>query len=260
MRQNSAYMLVYIRQSRVDNILTPVAAEDIPSHLQKRFEDEQALREARRKEKDEAHLFIGVKVITQETFKHHSGTDLTAFDSNPETAPAAPRFYKERRITPTHQIVSKIADDIGVPAKQVRLWVMVNRQNKTIRPDTPVMDLRPSVEETFQRAAIQRDPSLRVWAEVAEEVNAEGEPVWPTYQGQLNGVVVKNDLILLFLKCFDAEAQTLRGIGHVYISKEKKVEELVPTILKKMGWGEKLPSDEKILLWEVRNVLFVLTA
>jgi ubiquitin carboxyl-terminal hydrolase 7 len=58
---------------------------------------------------------------------------------------------------------------------------------------------------------------------------------------------------LLFLKCFDADAQTLRGIGHVYISKEKRVEELIPIIMKKMGW-EKLSSDEKIQLWEVRNI------
>ncbi len=33
MRPNSAYMLVYIRQSRVDKILTPVTEENIPSHI-----------------------------------------------------------------------------------------------------------------------------------------------------------------------------------------------------------------------------------
>ncbi len=35
LRPNSAYMLVYIRQSRLDRILTPVAEEDIPQHLRK---------------------------------------------------------------------------------------------------------------------------------------------------------------------------------------------------------------------------------
>ena len=194
---------------------------------------------------------MGVKVITEETFNNHSGTDLTTFETSPDVDPAAPRFYKERRITPTGELVTKISDDLNVDPRKVRLWVMVNRQNKTIRPDQPIMDLRPTVEDTFQRAAAHRDPCLRVWAEVAEEVDAEGNAVWPTYQGQLNGIVVKNDLILLFLKCFDAEKQTLRGVGHVYISKEKKVEELLPPIMKKMGWGEKLASDEKIVLWEV---------
>lgn len=131
---------------------------------------------------------------------------------------------------------------------------MVNRQNKTIRPDQPVMDLRPTVEETYNRAAAHRDQALRVWVEVAEEVNASGAAVWPTYgPGLANGVVVKNDLILLFLKHFDAEAQALKGVGHVYVSKEKKVEELIPTIMKKMGW-EKLSSEERIQLWEVSTM------
>jgi ubiquitin carboxyl-terminal hydrolase 7 len=149
-------------------------------------------------------------------------------------------------------LVDQIARDIGQDPARVRLWIMVNRQNKTIRPDQPVMDLRPSIEETYNRAAAHRDQALRVWVEVAEETNAEGEVVWPTYQGQSAGVIVKNDLILLFLKWFDVEQQTLRGVGHVYISKEKKVEDLVPTIMKKMGWGDKLPNDEKVQLWEVR--------
>ena len=154
------------------------------------------------------------------------------------------------------ELLDEIAADIGQDPKRVRLWLMVNRQNKTIRPDQPVMDLRPTVEEAYTRAAAHRDQALRVWVEVAEEVNAEGAAVWPTYPGLPNGVVVKNDLILLFLKWFDAEAQALRGLGHVYISKEKKVEDLIPVILKKMGW-DKLSGDERIQLWEVKQAFAI---
>src|SRR3569833_105074 len=224
-----------------------------PTHTEKRFEEETAAREAKRKEREEQHLYLGVKAVTDATFYEHNGFDLTNFESDPENDASAARFYRLLRSTTVEDCVRRKAGDIGQDPKKNRLWIMVNRQNKTIRPDQPIMDLRPSIEETFVRAAAHRDNALRVWVEVAEDVNEDGEAVWPTYQGQLNGDGVKNDLILLFLKCFDAESQTLRGVGHVYISREKKVEELIPSIMKKMGWGDKLPSDEKIMLWEVSN-------
>ncbi|RGP79512.1 ubiquitin thiolesterase [Fusarium longipes] len=250
MRQNSAYMLVYIRQSRLHDILCPVTKDDIPLHLRQKFEEETVQREARKKEQREAHLYMWAKVITDYSFQQFGGTDLCQFDANPESDPAAPKFYRVLRAMTMEDFVAQVAADMNEDPRRVRLWLMVNRQNKTIRPDQPIMDLRPTVDETYSRSAAHRDTSLRVWAEVAEEVNADGEPIWPSYQSQPNGVIVKNDTILLLLKHFDIDAQTLRGVGHVYISKEKKVEELLPMILKKMGWGEKLPAEEKLLLWE----------
>ncbi|WZH44968.1 Ubiquitin thiolesterase [Fusarium acuminatum] len=250
MRQNSAYMLVYIRQSRLDDILCPVTKEHIPLHLRQKFEEETVQREARKKEQREAHLYMWAKVITDYSFQQFGGTDLCQFDANPEVDPAAPKFYRVRRAMTMEEFVAQVASDMGEDPRRVRLWLMVNRQNKTIRPDQPIMDLRPTVDETYSRSAAHRDTSLRVWAEVAEEVDADGEPIWPSYQSQPNGVIVKNDTILLLLKHFDIDAQTLRGVGHVYISKEKKVEDVLPMILKKMGWGEKLPAEEKLLLWE----------
>ncbi|KAK3378288.1 hypothetical protein B0H63DRAFT_397552 [Podospora didyma] len=250
MRPNSAYMLVYIRKSKLDKILTPVTAEDTPRHLQQKIEEEIALREAKRKEREEQHLYLGVKVITESSFRQHTGVDLTTFDVTQEQDPAAPKFYRILRTTTMQQVVETIAGDIGQDPGRIRLWIMVNRQNKTVRPDQPVMDLSPTVEETYNKAAAHRDQALRVWVEEAEEVNADGEAIWPTFQGQSNGVIVKNDLILLFLKMFDIESQTLRGIGHIYISSSKKTEELSSVILKKMGWGDKLPADEKLLIWE----------
>ncbi|KAH6654986.1 hypothetical protein BKA67DRAFT_515271 [Truncatella angustata] len=256
MRQMNAYMLVYIRESRLDQVLTPVAQDDTPAHLRQRLEEEAAVRKARQKEREEQHLYLPVKAVTPETFKNHGATDLTNFDGDSKEDAAAPRFYKTLRKDTMKQLLETIAQDIGQDPRKVRLWIMVNRQNKTTRPDQPIMDLKPTVEETFARSAsTSRDASLRVWVEVAEEVDDQGEAVWPTYQVQSdkpngNGVVVKTDLILLFLKYFDHEKQTLQGVGHIYVSKEKKVEELVPIISKKMEWGDKLPSGEQIAMWE----------
>ncbi|KAG6004547.1 hypothetical protein E4U21_000931 [Claviceps maximensis] len=249
-RQNSAYMLVYIRQSKLDKILCRVQKNDIPQHLQQRLEEENALKEARRREQREAHLYMMVKVISDDTFRHYGATDLCTFDQNQEVDEASPRSYRIRRNMTMEEFTAQVAEAMGQDPRKIRLWLMVNRQNKTIRPDQPIMDLRPTVEEIYSRSAAHRDNSLRMWAEVAEESDADGEPIWPSYQSQSNGVIVKNDTILLFLKHFDSHQQTLRGIGHAYIGKEKKVEDLVPRIMEMMGWGDQLPADDKLLLWE----------
>jgi len=84
---------------------------------------------------------------------------------------------------------------------------------------------------------------------MGEDVTPEGDPIWPGHQSLQNGNLPKSDLIVLFLKHFDVEKQSLEGIGHIYISKEKKVEDLVPAILKKMGWTEK----QQLRLFEVSD-------
>src|SRR5690554_5493962 len=107
-----------------------------------------------------------------------------------------------------------------------------------------MVNLEASMEALYSRVNNQREAALRVWLEVAEEVDAEG-----------NGVFPKSDHLLLFLKCFDLQSQTLRGVGQAYIHKDKKVDDIIPAIMQRMGWGEKLRSDERIFMWEVSDDL-----
>jgi ubiquitin carboxyl-terminal hydrolase 7 len=219
-------------------------------HQDQKFREELAAKEAKRRERDEAHLYLHARVVTEGTFQHHGGMDLAGFEASPETDPSAPRHYRVLKATKMEDMVARIASDMGTDPKLVRLWVMVNRQNKTVRPDQPIMDVSHTIDETWIKTGnAHREAVFKLWAETAEEVDASGNALWPTYAPTPTGAV-KTDIILLFLKCFDSEAQELRGVGHVYIAKDKKVEDLVPMILKKMGWGEKLPPDDKILLWE----------
>jgi ubiquitin carboxyl-terminal hydrolase 7 len=207
---------------------------------EKKLDDEAALREMRKKEREEQHLYLGCKVITDDTYRAHGGTDLTAFDRiYSEDEPAGPRFYRLLRKSTIKELAVRLGEDTNVDPKRIRLWAMVNRQNKTIRPDQPIVDVNTTVEDAHQRLGGSKSADLRLWAEIAEEVNSEGDAIWPATPGQPNGTVPKTDLIVLFLKWFDVESQSLTGAGHIYISREKKVEDLVPAILKKMGWTEK---------------------
>jgi ubiquitin carboxyl-terminal hydrolase 7 len=209
------------------------------------------LREMRRKEREEQHLYLGCKVITEDTYRAHGATDLTSFERvHSEDEPAAPRFYRLLRKSTVKELMAKVGADTNVDPKRIRLWAMVNRQNKTIRPDAPVADINATIEDTYQRLGGSKAAELRLWAEVAEDVNSDGDAIWPATPSQTNGNVPKTDLIVLFLKWFDLESQSLSGAGHIYISREKKVEDLVPVILKKMGWTEKT----QLRLFEVRNI------
>lgn len=155
-----------------------------------------------------------------------------------------------------NEFAARVGQDTGIDPRRLRFWCMVNRQNKTIRPDTPILDGNVTLEEAYLKLSGSKQPELRLWAEVCEEVTPEGEPLWPglpTPQNPQNNsttsvVPLKSDLILLFLKWFDVENQVLKGIGHIYISKEKKVEELVAPILKKMDWPERNQIGEKTQL------------
>ncbi|KAI9758437.1 MAG: hypothetical protein M4579_003067 [Chaenotheca gracillima] len=240
-RSMSAYMLVYIRETRLDNVLPPVSQADTPSHLQRKLDEERTLREQRRREREEQHLYMTVNVISDETFKHFQGLDLAKWDPEGEDDPAGPRNYRVLRTMTIQQFTKLVANDLGQNEDSVRLWAMVNRQNHTVRPDQPISDQRATVEEAHTRNGT-KSTNFRVWAEIGD--TKEGKPSWPEPPPQ----GVSSSQILLFMKCFDAESQTLKGAGHIYIGKHEKVSELAQPILELMGWpaGTALKLHEEI--------------
>ena len=70
----NAYMLVYIRKEEVPTILSDVTTDKIPVSLSQRFTDEREVENIKRKEKNEAHLYVSVTVITDEQFNGHQGS------------------------------------------------------------------------------------------------------------------------------------------------------------------------------------------
>ena len=235
-RSMSAYMLVYIRQSRADLILEELPAEAAPSHIATQLAEEKALVERKRKEREEQHLYLQCTVVREDHFRKYQGFDLAVWDQDPNSE-SAPEYYRLPKVSTVGELCEKIAEERAKPADQIRLWIMVNRQNKTFRPDQPLLDNDMTIEEAYSKHN-PRDRSFRLWAEEAIQIE-DGKPIWPESQNQL----LNNSSILIFLKHFDVDTQTLMGIGHIYLRRHAKVSDMVPLIRQIMGWtAESVPT------------------
>ena len=87
---------------------------------------------------------------------------------------------------------------------------------------------------------------FRLWAEVTPQ--AEGTSVTWARSNLIPGTH-----IVIFLKQFDLETQTLKGINHVYMKKNEKVADLWPLINDLMDW----PQGTQARLYEVNFMLLL---
>jgi len=137
-RFTSAYMLVYLREDSIDEVLAPLTPEDIPQHVVRQVQEEREEMIRRKREKEEMHLYITIRVIDVETFRHHEGLDLANFDPTDRESAEWIRQVRVRRDLTWLGFYQHVAGLVRLPRDHIRLWHLVNRQNKTVRPDVPI--------------------------------------------------------------------------------------------------------------------------
>lgn len=241
-RSNNAYMLVYIRESRLDQVLLPDDEVEPPAHLPAKMQEERLLAEKRKKDREEAHLYMQVLVASESSYKSYKGTDLIPWTADPEVEPAAPKVHRLLKSMTVSDFTNYIAQQGGAEADLIRPWVMVNRQNGTVRPDHPLAWQDMTLQEAAEKFGT-RNSGFRVFMEETVR-NEAGEAAWQDVQPSVpsspavNGAVPQQPQkpIIIFLKYFDIEHQNLQGMGHIYMSPADKVQDLAPQILQLMGW------------------------
>lgn len=237
-RSMSAYMLVYIRESRLDQVLPPSDSVNPPEHLPKRLTEERAVAEKRRKEREEAHLYMSLHVATEDHFTQYQGFDVVEWkEVDEENNPAAPQTMKCLKTTNIADFTKLAADKFGYEQDMVRPWVMVNRQNGTIRPDHPLSMLNMTLEEASAKYST-RQANFRIFLEKSRGRDADGRAVFePAYVESSPPLSPDpNKPIIIFVKYFDIEKQVLKGAGHTYMVPTDKVQDLAKPILDLMGW------------------------
>lgn len=207
--------------------------------------------EQKRKDREEAHLYMQVVVGTTTNFQAHQGFDVFPatthmLDKDHPSLPKVLRLLKTMTVGTLKQLLS---EELGVEKELLRPWGLVGRQNVTVRPDTPLVWDDATLEESASK--LQSGKPLRLWIELGSRDAETGAPGWPSYEALTD---YRNDKspILLFLKYFNAEEQTLKGVGHIYMPKNQRIYELGPHILRLMGW----PEGTAIKLFEVRHITF----
>ncbi|KAG0337566.1 hypothetical protein BG004_007591 [Podila humilis] len=235
-RFTNAYMLVYVRNSDVDEILKPLTTSDIPEHLLRRLDDERAAIETRRKEREESTHFFNAFVISDTDFKAHNGFDLF------NTAHPG-KHIKVRKQETFGTFRDVIAKSYGYPEDQLRVWTLVKRQNDTIRTDQPIPDteLNTAMEVIREKYGTRSLADMRFYIEVSDK-NAKvpnGKTSWFQNDSQ-------NGTIMIFAKYYDPFTSTLEGVGKLHVQKTSKVGEVVTQLLERKG----LPSNTAVKLFE----------
>jgi ubiquitin carboxyl-terminal hydrolase 7 len=233
-RSNNAYMLVYIRQTRLNHILCPSEEVQPPEHLARKIAEEKALQEKLRKERDEAHLYMEVYVATDENFKAHQGFDIGPWKAEAAANEAAlPKGQRILKTKPVAEFVKEWAEEAGIDPRLCRPWAMVNRQNGTVRPDRIIAEPEITIEQASNTYGT-KSAMFKIWMELSTELDKDGSPVFAdTAIDQSNP---QNRPVVLFLKYFDAENQTLFGVGNFYAGQQDRAADLAPHVLRMFNW------------------------
>ena len=82
------------------------------------------------------------------TLSEDEGFDLATFDERNWPATDLPSF-RVLKNEPYSTFKARVAQHFNYPENQVRLWVLVNRQNKTVRPDTHIPENEPQLSTSM---------------------------------------------------------------------------------------------------------------
>ena len=85
-----------------------------------------------------------MKVVADRTYARHEGFDLAVFNEKGLSASDLPTFHVLKQETYS-VLKSRVAERLCYSESQMRLWVLVDRQNKTVRPGMHIPENDPSL-------------------------------------------------------------------------------------------------------------------
>ncbi|XP_022916946.1 ubiquitin carboxyl-terminal hydrolase 7 isoform X1 [Onthophagus taurus] len=223
----NAYMLVYIRDSELHNVLKEVSEADIPSELADRLAEEKRMEQVRRKERSEAHLYMTINVLLEDAFDGHQGNDLY----DPEKA--CYRVFKIKKTATVAEMLEMLAVSFKYPPEQIRPWPFGTRSNNTFRPS--MLDQ----EQDLHKSVIDASENQNPWNIFLELLPPDSE---------LTALLPfdKETDVLMFFKMYDPKQKKIHYCGHSYLAVTSKLADIVPMLNERAGF----PRDTELVLYE----------
>ncbi|XP_046460028.1 ubiquitin carboxyl-terminal hydrolase 7-like isoform X2 [Daphnia pulex] len=223
----NAYMLVYIRDSTLRSVLQDTTERDIPRELVARLSEERRLEALKRKERNEAHLFMTVQLVTEDNFQGHQGFDLY----DPEQGVSI--NLRIRKLATYQELTELIASTTRYNVDQFRIWPMAGRTNNTMRPKA--LDWESDLGKCVTDVADNCNP----WTCFLELLPPDsGLSALPPFQ--------QDRMVLLFFKYYDPTTRQIHYAGHHYALIKRPLADLVPILLQRAG----LPPHTQLELYE----------
>jgi ubiquitin carboxyl-terminal hydrolase 7 len=156
--------------------------------------------EKRAKELAERHLYLPVRLLTNEDIRDHQGFDLCYWGDDNRVNPTIPvtqmKTFKVRKEDVWSDFKNQVAEQLGLSVSQIRFWNFYKRQNGTIRPEAPIPEKFDSemVESVYQFTSKQWQ-DLRLYLEIVPVATVSA--------------TLPNDFITLFIKFYEPKEERL---------------------------------------------------
>jgi ubiquitin carboxyl-terminal hydrolase 7 len=237
----NAYMLVYVRDSQKDIVLSDITKAEIPQALQDRLAEEKRLEALRKKERNEAHLYMQLNLFLEKEFYDNQG-QAELYDSSKVESTKTLKIKKQSSLL---EVMKQIGEGLDLPIEEIRLWSLMTRYNYTIRPYSCI-DLKENANKNVVDVTKQ-ETSWNVFVETSHDlsfsqtfdyinlmsiVNKQENSEFIEQQLDLikeqRSQVPKqlpsyapNEDVMIFFKYYDPKTSTLRYVFRMYISKKQ---------------------------------------